>query len=178
MSELEIINAILNGEKEKFEFIMDRYHNELFKYIYNVTGDYDQTEDLLQETFMTIYKNLKMYNSDLSSFRTWIYRITSNQVKNYFKSKYYKQKKAEIKTIFITESNEDIESKIIKEKQVEEILSIIKTKIKRTHQEILLLHFFSDLSVKEIATIVKRDHKTVYKAIKSSVEKIKKEVSE
>ncbi|XMB73260.1 RNA polymerase sigma factor [Mycoplasmatota bacterium WC30] len=173
-----IINDILNGEIDKFSILMERYHNELFKYIYNMTDDYHLTEDLLQEIFFRIYKNLIRYDAVKSSFRTWIYRITSNYVFNHFKSS---QAKLKQKTYSyddnINSSKEDVEGQAIKNQQINEILTAMKRLLKPKHFSIMSLHFFSNLTVKEISKSMEIPEKTIYKAIKTSTEKIKKEVA-
>jgi RNA polymerase sigma factor (sigma-70 family) len=112
-----IIIEVLSGKKEQYSILMDRYHNELFKYIYNITNDYNATEDLLQEVFIKIYKNLSKFDSDKASFRTWIYRISSNHVMNYFNSKEYKNRQHNI-TLETVSSSDDVEGDYIKDQKI------------------------------------------------------------
>ena len=65
---------------------------------------------------------------------------------------------------------------MIEEERVKKILKLIHQLLSDKHQKIMLLHFFSGLTVKEISETLDVPEKTNYKAIKSSIEKIKKEV--
>lgn len=174
----EVIEYVLNGKKDYFSVLMEKYHNEIFKYIYNIFGNYQTSEDLLQEVFMKVYEKLTKFDSDKASFRTWLYRVTSNHVINYLNSKEYKKNNSlstyEEETI---EGNGSIEEDIVKEERINLVKKLIDTILKPKHKEIMYLHYFSGLSVKEIGETTEIPEKTIYKAIRTSVEKIKKEVS-
>jgi RNA polymerase sigma factor (sigma-70 family) len=106
-----------------------------------------------------------------------MYRITSNYVLNYIKSKKYKEfyQSVEINEDLI-KSNDDIEDNIEKDEKIRQVLEVMNRILKPKHYQIMSLHFFSDLSVKEISKTMEIPEKTIYKAINSSIQKIKKEV--
>lgn len=173
-----LIEQILLGDHTSYEGIMEKYHNELFSYIYQMTGDYTQTEDLVQEVFIKTYHNLSKYRKDKASFRTWLYRIASNHTLNYFESKTYKQLISESSYQEETiSSDEDVLEQVIKEEQINQIIQAMNKVLKPKHKKIMMLHYFSGLTVKEISETTNIPLKTVYKAIESSIEKIKQEVS-
>ncbi len=177
-TDIEIIEEILNGKNDYFSVLMEKYHNEIFKYVYNILGNYETTEDLLQEIFLKTYKNLKKYNSSKASFRTWLYRIATNHTLNFLNSKDYKNN--HINSIYEESSlgsNGNIEEDIVKEEQINHVKKLIEKLLKPKHQEIMYLHYFSGLTVKEIGESTSIPEKTIYKAIKTSIEKIKKEVA-
>lgn len=172
-----VIKQVLNGKKDHFGILMNKYHNEIFSFVFNMLGNYEDTEDILQEIFIKVYKNLYKYKPDKSSFRTWLYRISSNHTLNYLNSSSYKKKsKNELDTSLLVD-NSNIEEEIIKEKQIKEVIKIMKRKLSDKHQKILILNYFSGLTVKEISLTLEIPEKTIYKALKSSIEKIKKEVA-
>lgn len=177
-NDIEIINLIITGKKDHYSVLMNKYHNELFKYIYNLTYSYQTTEDLLQEIFIKTFNSLSKFNPDKASFRTWIYRISSNHTLNYLKSK---QRRNDYKTELYEEgrasSNENLYEDAIKKEQIHAILLAIEKVLKPKHKQIMHLHYFSDLSVSEISESLNIPIKTIYKAIKSSIEKIKTEVN-
>lgn len=176
-SDLEIIKEVLNGKKDYFSLLMEKYYNEMFKYVYNVLGNYENTEDVLQELFLKTYKNLKKYDSSKATFRTWLYRITTNHTLNYLNSKNYRNNN--VNSIYEEASlkaSGSIEEEIVKEEKIDQIKRTIKKVLKPKHQQIMILHYFSGLTVKEIGETTNIPEKTIYKAIKTSIEKIKKEV--
>ncbi|MFO7969551.1 MAG: RNA polymerase sigma factor [Candidatus Izemoplasmatales bacterium] len=178
MEDIEIIKRILNGNKDDYGLIMDKYYKELFKYVYNLTNNYDTTEDLLQEIFFKVYKILHKYDSTKASFRTWLYRISSNYTLNHLKKKANKLNKYTYEyDDSINQSKTNVEKEVEEEKEIDRIIKAMHKVLKPKHFEIMSLHYFSNLTPKEISDSTKIPLKTVYKAIKSSIEKIKKEVS-
>lgn len=176
MDDNQIINRILNGDKNLYSILMEKYHNELFKYVYNLVYNYENTEDLLQEVFLKLYNNLKKYNPAKASFRTWMYRITSNHVINYLKSADYRNNNNLEYQDYYSATSDDVERDLIKEEQINSILKIMSSILKPKHYQIMILHYFSELTVKEISETILIPEKTIYKAIKSSIAKIKEEV--
>ena len=175
--DVDVINNVLQGKTDHFGILMNKYHNEIFSFTFNMVGNYDDTEDLIQDIFIKVYNNLKKYNPQKASFRTWLYRISSNQTLNYLKSSYYKGKvKSELDLTFL-QDEVDIEQEVIKETQIKEVIRIMKKRLSEKHQKILILHYFSGLSVKEIGFTLEILEKTIYKALKTSINKIKEEVT-
>ncbi len=74
MNDKEIIEHIINGEKEYFKELMMRYENRVYKMAYGMTLDNEDTKDIVQTTFLKVYKNIIKFNAK-SSFLTWVLRI-------------------------------------------------------------------------------------------------------
>ena len=174
--DLKTIEYVLSGKKYHFATIMEKYHNEIFSFVFNMLGQYQDTEDILQDIFLKVFKNLKKYNSEKASFRTWLYRIANNETINYLKSAQVRYKTtSELDTSRLV-SAEDIENQAIHDEDINQVISIMKKVLSSKHQKIMMLHYFSNLTVKDIGHVMEIPEKTIYKALKSSVEKIKKEV--
>ncbi len=178
MNDNELIEKILSGDKDLYARLMDKYHNEIFKYVYNMVYNYNQTEDLLQEIFFKLYKSLKKFDPAKASFRTWLYRVSKNHVINYLKSANHRMNSQ----VFeyddnINQSEENIEDRAVNDNQISLVLNAMERILSPKHFEIMHLHYFSNLTVKEISETLNIPDKTVYKAIKVSVEKLKKEVT-
>jgi len=179
MNDRKIIEDILQGNYNEFSHIMNKYHNELFKYIYKIVLNYDTTEDLLQEFFMLLYEKLHKYNSDKAAFRTWMYRLVTNYMISYLRKNkqdmYYVKDDSEFDFLVANEDNHD--EIIIKDEQMKTVVNIMKQVLNPKQLNIMILHYFSGLSVKEISESLDIPIKTLYKSIKSSLNKIRKEVS-
>ena len=79
MTDFEIIQACLNNDNHYFEELVVRYKNFIYSIIFRMTNDKEEANDLSQEVFIKIYKNLDKYYPEFK-FSTWIMRITTNHV--------------------------------------------------------------------------------------------------
>ena len=77
-SDAEIIDQIIGGNKAMFEILIRRYNPFLYKTGRGYGFNHQDTEDLMQETFVNAYLNLKQF-AGRSSFKTWIIKIMLNQ---------------------------------------------------------------------------------------------------
>src|SRR5437870_11178681 len=65
------------GDSEAFRALVERHSRSVFRLAFRMTGNEQDAEDVVQETFLRAYKQLSHYESR-SSFSTWLYRIASN----------------------------------------------------------------------------------------------------
>jgi RNA polymerase sigma-70 factor (ECF subfamily) len=78
ITDTELINRILNGERELFEILIRRNNPYLYKVGISYGYKHQDVEDLMQETFIAAYLNLEKFEGR-STFKTWISRIMLNQ---------------------------------------------------------------------------------------------------
>ncbi len=76
-----LVAAFLAGEKRAFTELVERYHGRLVNFVYRTTGDRERSEDLVQETFIRVYRHLHRFDQT-KKFSTWVYTIASNLAKN------------------------------------------------------------------------------------------------
>ena len=73
----ELIQKFQNGDEKAFDQLVRNNLNNVFGFFMKVTRDEMSAEDLTQDVFMKLYKNLKNFRHD-SDFSTYLYRINSN----------------------------------------------------------------------------------------------------
>jgi RNA polymerase sigma-70 factor, ECF subfamily len=76
-----VVAAFLEGEKRAFNELVDRYQTRLVNFVYRTTGDRERAEDLVQETFIRVYRHIHRFDQS-KKFSTWVYTIASNLAKN------------------------------------------------------------------------------------------------
>ena len=76
-----VVAAHLEGDRLAFGELVERYQNRLLNFVYRTTGDRERGEDLVQETFIRVYRHLHRFDQT-KKFSTWIYTISSNLAKN------------------------------------------------------------------------------------------------
>ena len=96
--ESEIIQRIVNGEKSLYEIIVRRFNAYLYKVGRSYNYNHEDTQDLMQETFIDAYKNLSAFEGR-SGFGTWLIRIMLNNC-------YRKKEKASFKNEIMQDVSE------------------------------------------------------------------------
>src|SRR6476469_1696142 len=76
-SDPALVDRVLNGDRDAFRMLAERHSRSVFQLGYRMTGHQEDAEDIVQETFLRAFRNLKRYESR-SSFSTWLYRIAAN----------------------------------------------------------------------------------------------------
>jgi RNA polymerase sigma-70 factor (ECF subfamily) len=86
-----LIQAFQRGDKEAFDRLVIRHKDRIFNLCYRFLGDYEETNDSAQETFVKAYGSLKTFRLE-STFSTWLYKIAVNTCKNKLGSSAYRVK--------------------------------------------------------------------------------------
>ena len=77
LTEAEIIRRVMDGEKALYEIIVRRFNPYLYKVGRSYSYNHQDTQDLMQETFIDAYKSLLQFEGR-ANFKTWIMRIMMN----------------------------------------------------------------------------------------------------
>ncbi len=99
LTEQEIIARVIQGEKALYEIIVRRFNPYLYKTGRSYNYNHEDTQDLMQETFIDAYKNLQQFEGR-SGFKTWIIRIMMNNC-------YRKKEKAGFKNEITYDANDN-----------------------------------------------------------------------
>jgi RNA polymerase sigma-70 factor, ECF subfamily len=81
MNDSEVVQAFLDGEQRAFGELVRRYDSRLLNFVYRTVGDRERAQDLVQETFVRVYRHLHRFDQS-KKFSTWIYTIAGNLAKN------------------------------------------------------------------------------------------------
>ncbi|MBI4540215.1 MAG: sigma-70 family RNA polymerase sigma factor [Gemmatimonadetes bacterium] len=81
LDDSQVVQHALDGDRRAFTELVDRYHGRLLNFVYRTIGDRERAEDLVQETFVRVYRHLQRFDQT-KKFSTWIYTIASNLAKN------------------------------------------------------------------------------------------------
>ena len=80
IDEKQLISALKSIEKSEkaFQILIDQYKERLYWHIRKIVLNHEDTDDILQNTFIKIYKNIHKFEGNSKLF-TWIYRIATNE---------------------------------------------------------------------------------------------------
>jgi len=91
--EQKIVHLLREGDKKAISLLYENYADALYGVILKVINDQDQAQDVLQETFVKVWKNAKSYDSEKAKLFTWLYRIAYNTAIDKIRSESKKTKK-------------------------------------------------------------------------------------
>lgn len=143
-----------------FDQIMTDYGEGLKRYILTYVKDMSAAEDIVQEVFLKVYLKLDSFE-ERSSMKTWLYRIAINQCKDYFRSWHY-QKVRVMKSFDLSKEKTDLTPEDLVVKKVEDVAlakEILALGLK--YREVILLYYYRDFSLEEIALLLNLNPSTV-----------------
>ena len=86
--DFELVQAINSGRAEKFQDLVERYEQKLYNFSLRTCRDTRDAEDLVQETFLNVFRYLKDFRYE-TKFKNWLYRIAASTcIKKRRKSKF------------------------------------------------------------------------------------------
>jgi len=86
------VAALQAGESTALDRLMKRHHAEVTGFIWRMTGNQRDAEELAQETFVRAYFQIQQYRPR-APFAAWLYRIARNLCLDYFRSRTHRQNK-------------------------------------------------------------------------------------
>lgn len=84
-SDESLVRLAQEGNRDAYNQLLERYHHKIRQIVYFYLNDYTNVNDLVQEVLLKIFCHLSDFKQD-SEFATWLYRITQNTIKNYFRA--------------------------------------------------------------------------------------------
>ena len=177
-TEEEIISRIIDGNKALFEIIVRRFNPYLYKIGRTYNFSHEDTQDLMQDTFVDAYKSLAKFESR-SSFKTWIIRIMMN---NCYRKKYKSSFKNEImhdindnsRPVF-TNVNAD-EEKAVNNRELGHIIEKALTKIPFAYRMVFSLREINGFNLSETANLLQISETNVKVRLNRAKSMLRKEI--
>jgi RNA polymerase sigma-70 factor (ECF subfamily) len=146
------------GNERAFVELVERYKDRLINFVYRFLNDMTDAEDLVQETFLKVYKNKHAYR-EIAKFSTWIYTIAGNLARSELRKR--KRRKTFTMSQLSFADNEftpvdpgkDTEGIVFNTYAGEEIMKAIK-QLTEPFKTIIILRDIQELSYEDISTIL------------------------
>jgi RNA polymerase sigma-70 factor, ECF subfamily len=86
VTDAAVVAQVLAGDRDAFRVLVDRHSRSIFRVVYRMTVNQQDTEELVQETFMRAYKSLEHFELR-ANFSTWLYRIAVNRTLDFLSAR-------------------------------------------------------------------------------------------
>jgi len=154
--DFSLIKRFIEGDESAFKSLILRHKEKVRNIIYLNLNSSEAADDVAQDVFITVYKNLKNFRFE-SQFTTWLYRITINKCKDHLR-------KVKIRSIFSPIKDSEEELGYLPNHENSDIANIVQEAISRLPDKLripLVLKDMEGLSYQEIAESVQCEIGTV-----------------
>ncbi len=154
LSDEAIVQAVQRGDTAQFGSIVDRYEQRLKRYGKKFLSGDENIEDIVQDIFLATFSAIQSFDTG-SRFSPWIYRIAHNAFVNALRKGKYRPLTIDLDTLVAYAVYEDPQER---ERDIAEMRRFIDaglSKLSLKYREVLLLHYFEEMSYKDIADILK-----------------------
>lgn len=178
MSDEELVKKVKDGDIDAFEDIVKKYEKKIFSLIYNMLRNENEIEDIAQEVFIKVYKNLDKFHGD-SSLYTWIYKIATNLCLDQIKKRkdiIYMDEKLRVNDDEVEiqiPSDEKTQDELYEQKELKQKLEKCIDKLPEKQRAMIVLRDIKGLAYDEIAEILELKLGTVKSQINRARLKLK-----
>lgn len=169
----DLVRNVQAGDREAMEALVRRHYELVYAYIQRYTGDRQVAKDLTQDVFVKVTLSIHRFRMR-SDFRSWLLTIATNQCRDYFR-----RSAARAPTVPV---HEDVDRLVDERGNVADIFERDERlqQVKRAlsglpgaEREVLVLRFFHDLSIKDIARVTSANDSTVKSRLRRGILKLK-----
>lgn len=161
ITDADIINRILNGEKPLYELLLRRNNLKLYRVIRSYLNKHEDVQDAMQNTYLKAYENLDKFKNN-SSFSTWLIRIGINES--------LAKLKAKRKHVILKEGGErEIDKQVIKlfnhqqnnpeniiiREEIKHLLEQVVDQLDSKYKSVYILREIEEMSIAKIADCLK-----------------------
>lgn len=168
-SEEELVKRSREGDEGAFRILVDKYRDMLMGTAYLILRDRQLTEEVVQETVFKMWKHLPSLR-DESSLKPWLMRIVVNEANQQFRKK-------KVATVPLEEASEvpdtgnNIDELLIQGEN-HQLLRESLASLSPEQKEVIILRYFSDLTVPEIAAAISTPEGTIRSRLSRALDKL------
>lgn len=159
MEPQQIAKLIEFNDNESRRVLFEAYYRRTFAVAFNILRNRESAEDITQDAFIRAFQNLHQLK-DKTKFGAWLAVIASNLARNYLKREKKVIYTAELPEVQGQTENYDTETEALHALELERVRKAVRD-LSPDHYQVIVLQFFDDLKIDEIAELLKVSPGTV-----------------
>ncbi|GIN74555.1 RNA polymerase sigma factor [Bacillus sp. J14TS2] len=169
IEDYSLIRKIKSGDTDAWEKLVSKYYDQIFSFcVRRCFGNRVLAADLTQDIFLKVIENIATYKFT-GKFFNYLFTITVNVCNNYYNKKKFTQ--SELDENVIHSSTETIMANLVMEESANQIQAALNT-LPDIQKEALILKYYYDLKVKDIAKITGTSVPTTQSRIQQGLKKL------
>ena len=166
-----LIRRIQNGDPEAFETLVRKHYQNIYQFcVRRCNGDTALAADLTQDTFLKLIEHIQQYRLT-GKFINFLLTIAVNTCNNHFKKK--SPDIVDMDTLSAVPSNLNISEEVLRQEDAK-ILQQAIDRLPDMQKEVVILRFYHDRKLKEIAAITGVSLPTAKSRLKQGLDKLKR----
>lgn len=171
MDEKELVQRAKIGDQEALNELIERYYDEVYRFLYRRMGNKAAAEDVTQDTFIKFIKNLPYYK-EKNKLKSFLFTIAINTSNDFFR-----RHKQETSLLSLDNIGEEITEEVTEDEvlQKEEALIVRQAvlSLPDVQRDVIILRFYHNLKIKEIASVQKVPIPTVKTRLRRALKALK-----
>jgi len=147
----ELLSRIARGDQKAFSAFYDQFAHGLYSLVFRMLNDPKETEDVLQEGFVQIWKKASTYDGKRSSAFTWAVMIMRNKAIDHIRSRQRQSRLVEEAALEFSQEPEGREDDVVSQHEQRAMVRAALEKIPCEQRQAIDLAFFSGLTQMQIA---------------------------
>ncbi|WP_341278592.1 sigma-70 family RNA polymerase sigma factor [Paenibacillus sp. FSL H8-0537] len=152
--------------------LVRHYYKEMYSYVYRQTTNKQLSMDLTQDIFIHMLQAIGSYDGGKGSFRSWLYKLATNRIVDYYRSRYYRYDQRTTAMDAELAGDEDFTLEFEQKEQVEAVLQLVN-EMDAAAQHIFRLKFFAEYTFADIAPLLHMPESTVKTKYYTMLRKLK-----
>jgi len=180
MDDKHLVEKYLNeDDEEALNELVKRYLSGVYNFIYRFVGVQSEAEDLAQETFIKLWKNLKKFRKD-ENFKTWLFTIARNTAFDFMRRKkpllFSDFENAEGDNILLdTIATAELKpNEIFEQLETEKKVDDLMGELSGSSKEVVLLHHYEEMTFDQIGKVLNKPLNTVKSRYRRALMEMKK----
>lgn len=166
-----MIKKIQAGDTEAFDTLVRKYYRSIYQFCYRrLNGDADTAADITQDVFLKLLENIQAVRM-LGKFQNYLLTIAVNTCNNYFKKE--KPAYVDLETLEMVDETDSSLEKVIRKESRNAVRRAVN-ELPDYQKEVIILRFYYDLKIKEIAAITNANVPTVKSRLQQGLKKLQR----
>jgi RNA polymerase sigma-70 factor (ECF subfamily) len=172
----ELIQRAVTDD-DAFTQVFYRHYDMIFRYCAHRLFDRHAAEDVSSTVFLKIVRNIGRFEGDDLSFKKWLFKIANNAINDYLRQQ--KQRASTIEAVVDMTRTNSSNPKVNSNSKVRKLALLRKSilNLKPKYQAVIMLHFFEEMKLIEIANILGSKPSTVRNWLHRALVKLRKSLS-
>ena len=168
-TEIELVESLKLRDENAYSYLYDNYSKALFTIIYQVVPQQESAEDILQQVFLKIWKNIESYDASKGRIYTWMINLARNQALDHIRSKEFNKQN---KTSELTENvyKDEVAAEGIRDAGLNKVLE----QLPEENRKLLEFSYFQGYTQSEISEMMNIPLGTVKTRLRTTIIQLRK----